>query len=164
MRSLKTAIFAALTLILFHAPALADSDFVPELRPNPEYLPGEVVGIQMRALASNDSPFENAGIELTFRFASPSNKSQTGPLSRFTGLFDNPAYQPMLGHTRLEVGEAEIRGDRARVPVMIETADGNQMVYLFMLSRQTDGEYTDCWMTDGVTPVRMTPGENPIVM
>jgi len=142
----------------------AAADFVPEIRPDPEYLPEEVVGIQMRALASNDQPFENAGIELTFRFASPGNKVQTGPLSKFSGLFNSPAYQPMINHARLEVGESEVRGSKARVPVMVESSDGRQVVYLFMLSRQTDGEFADCWMTDGVTPIRITEGDGPVLM
>lgn len=163
IRKLATLLLVA-TLGFVTTSHAASSDFVPELQPDPEYLPAEVVGIQMRALASNNQPFENAGIELTFRFASPTNKAQTGPLSRFTGLFSNTAYQPMLEHSRLEIGEAEIRNDQARVPVMVETIGGAQVVYLFQLSRQTEGEYRDCWMTDSVAPIRMTPGNTTTTM
>ncbi len=163
---LKTMLVAVVTVIMWLASpntSLAD-DFLPEIKPTPEYLPDEVVGIQMRALGDNDKPFDNAGIELTFRFASPSNKASTGPLARFAGLFSNPAYAPMLNHTLLEIGEAEIRDDRARVPVMIEAQDGSRIVYLFMLSRQVEAPYEDCWMTDSVTPIKLNTAEQPTVM
>lgn len=161
-KSLRLASLALLLLIAMHG-AIADQ-FLPEIQPNPEYLPDEVVGIQMRALGKNDQPFDDAGIELTFRFASPSNKASTGPLSRFTNLFSNPAYKPMLNHTLLEVGQAEIRENQARVPVMIETPDGSRMVYLFMLSLQSQEPYMDCWMTDSVNAVKIAPKDEPTLM
>ncbi|MGB5708723.1 MAG: DUF4864 domain-containing protein [Arenicellales bacterium] len=161
-KSLRLASLASLLLIAMHG-AIADQ-FLPEIQPNPEYLPDEVVGIQMRALGKNDQPFDDAGIELTFRFASPSNKTSTGPLSRFTNLFSNPAYKPMLNHTLLEVGQAEIRENQARVPVMIETPDGSRMVYLFMLSLQAQEPYMDCWMTDSVNAVKIAPKDEPTLM
>ena len=158
------SLLATAILALGPMKPLSADEFLPEIQPTPEYLPDEVVGIQMRALANNDRPFEDAGIELTFRFASPSNKANTGPLPRFTNLFSNPAYQPMLNHTMLEIGEAEIRQDRAKVPVMIEAKNGTKMVYLFMLSRQTESPYEDCWMTDSVTPIKIKSTDTPTVM
>ena len=163
---LKTVSIMVASAILWLTPlkATAADEFLPEIQPTPEYLPDEVVGIQMRALANNDRPFDNAGIELTFRFASPSNKASTGPLSRFSNQFSNPAFQPMIDHALLEIGEAEIRQDRARVPVMIEANNGSRMVYLFMLSRQSEAPYQDCWMTDSVVPVKISSTEQPTVM
>ncbi|MGI9316057.1 MAG: DUF4864 domain-containing protein [bacterium] len=163
---LKIISIAITTTLLWLVPLkilLAD-EFLPEIQPTPEYLPAEVVGIQMRALANNNQPFDNAGIQLTFRFASPSNKVSTGPLSRFSNLFNNPAYQPMIDHSLLKIGDAEIRQDRAKVPVMIEARNGSRMVYLFMLSRQTDAPYQDCWMTDSVTPVKIKEPDQTTVM
>ena len=49
-------------------------------RPSAEHAPQEVVRIQMEALRYNDE--KNRGIEIAFRFASPSNKADTGPLPR----------------------------------------------------------------------------------
>lgn len=162
----KAVGFLLLFALLAWSPlkAVSDDAFLPEIQPTPEYLPDEVVGIQMRALANNDRPFDDAGIELTFRFASPSNKANTGPLARFTDLFSNPAYQPMINHTMLEIGEPEIRQDRAKVPVLIESKEGTKIVYLFMLSRQTESPYEDCWMTDSVTPIKIKSTDTPTVM
>jgi hypothetical protein len=126
--------------------------------PNSTYGPAEVVTLQMQALGSNDDPFKNAGIEITFRFASPTNKRMTGPLDRFALLFDSPAYAPMLNHQMLEVGPEDIRGGRAVVPVFIETEDSTRLSYLFVLSRQAaeSTECGGCWMTDSVYPLIAT--------
>ena len=37
-----------------------------------------------------------------YAFASPLNKTATGPLSNFARLFDSPAYKPLLGHHKAE--------------------------------------------------------------
>ena len=63
-------------------------------RPHPDLSPVEVVGIQIDALIKNDDPHEDAGVETAFRFASPGNKVNTGPLSRFIQLAHSPAYSP----------------------------------------------------------------------
>jgi len=139
------------------------SDLFPEIAPAPEYEPDEVVGIQMRALGTNNQPYENAGIELTFRFASPQNREFTGPLSRFQMLFDNIAYQPMVGHAELTIGEAEIQGETARVPVLIADQDGNKAGYLFYLSKQSKAPYENCWMTDRVIRVTLPEGNNTVL-
>ena len=126
--------------------------------PNADFGPADVVTLQMQALGSNDIPVENAGIEITFRFASPANKRVTGPLDKFATLFDSLAYAPMLNHRTLEVGPEDIRGYRAVVPVFIEAEDGSRLSYLFVLSRQAadNPECSGCWMTDSVYPLIAT--------
>ena len=41
----------------------------------------EVVRIQIEALQHNANPYTDAGIPLTFSFASPSNRRNTGPVT-----------------------------------------------------------------------------------
>ena len=65
--------------------------------PEPELKPNDVVKLQLLAMQQNDD--SDFGIEVTFRFASPSNKIQTGPLKRFNSLVRNPSYLPLLNHT-----------------------------------------------------------------
>ena len=151
-----------LSLLLMSAPATAQSLF-PEVQPNPAYTPDEVVGIQMRALANNSSPFEGAGVELTFRFASPDNKAVTGPLEKFRTLFDNPAYGPMIDHATLEIGEGVIGDYQAMVPVIITTTDGTRAGYMFSLSRQGEGQYENCWMTDRVVRIRLPAASGEVL-
>ncbi len=131
-----------------------DVDFqVSDLRlltPNPEYTPQEVVRIQLAALARNNDPHKDAGIEITFRFASPANRMMTGPLGRFIQLLYNPLYSPMLEHRAVNFGELVREKDSARLSVILTAADGQLVGYLFVLSKQKNGQYDQCWMTDSV--------------
>ncbi len=144
------------------APASANELF-PEIVPDPAYTPEEVVGIQMRALGQNDKPFENAGIELTFRFASPNNQRNTGPLARFEVLFENLAYKPMLSYASMEIGESMIVNGSAMVPVLLDDMHGKKVGYMFTLSQQIDPPYENCWMTDRVVRVQLPNNSSSIL-
>ena len=121
-----------------------------ELRPRPAYPPEEVVRIQIEALGDNDRPHSDAGIEITFRFASPANKKATGPLPRFIEMVHNPAYRPMLNHRGARYGKLKREGNQASQTVILKTREGSRVGYLFQLSRQTEAPFKDCWMTDSV--------------
>ena len=120
------------------------------LIPHPDRAPGEVVRIQLDALAKNDNPYRDAGIETTFRFASPANKQATGPLRRFIRMLYNPLYSPMLDNQAATYGDLIIEGDRARQSVILTTADDQRVGYMFFLSKQKGGPFDQCWMTDSV--------------
>lgn len=121
--------------------------------PSPDLSPSEVVRVQVQALGANDTPEEGAGIRAAFNFASPSNREATGPLPRFQTLFDNPAYRPMLNHQFAEYSDVQRKGDMARVGVILVTADGERVGYLFQLTLQSRPPYENCWMTDAVVPI-----------
>ena len=101
----------------------------------------------------HDTPYNNAGVELAFRFASPSNKETTGSLRRFRRIVYNAFYRPLLNHQIAHYGELQIEGDKALQLVVLTTSEGDRVSYIFVLSRQTDGHYEDCWMTDTVLPL-----------
>ena len=121
------------------------------LAPNPELSPEDVVSIQLDALRHNDYPSRDAGIATTFRFASPANRVATGPLDRFAQLVKTSAYSAMLNHRRVERGPMHVEGDEARQRVVVYSATGARVAYMFHLSLQHGGTYDGCWMTDGVT-------------
>ena len=121
-----------------------------KLRPRPAYPPEKVVRIQIEALGDNDRPHPDAGIEITFRFASPANRKVTGPLPRFIEMVHNPAYRPMLNHGGARYGKLKREEDHASQTVILKTGDGSRVGYLFQLSRQSEAPYKDCWMTDSV--------------
>lgn len=123
------------------------------LIPDPKYSPADVVNFQMSALKNNDTPYKNAGIELSFRFASPENKKSTGPIERFRLLFDNEDYAPMVNHSSLEIGPINYSQDSASVPLFILSKEGKKVLYLFRLDKQTKNPYKNCWMTSGVIRV-----------
>jgi hypothetical protein len=123
------------------------------LAPAPGLSPEDVVAIQLDALRHNDTPSRDAGIATTFRFASPANRVATGPLDHFADLVKTSAYRAMINHRRVERGPMHIDGDDARQRVVVYSATGARVAYMFFLSRQHGGPYDGCWMTDGVTRI-----------
>ena len=132
-------------------PAAAADEAAPDLQPDPDLSPDDVVRIQVEALQNNDAA--DPGIEITFRFAPPANKQATGPLFRFAQLVKNPVYSPMLNHKLAEYGPMQRDGDTATQRVTIVEQDGSATVYLFSLSRQSEPPCLGCWLTDRVTVV-----------
>lgn len=126
----------------------AVTDSLPE--PSPDLSPQDVVRIQVEALGSNDTPYEGAGIEAAFNFASPANKRATGPLDQFRKLFETSTYGPMIDHEAATYSPPEIEGPVAQVGVILTTNEGTRVGYLFLLSKQVEAPYEECWMTDAV--------------
>ena len=118
--------------------------------PGPEYGPADVVRLQVQALANNDTPYRNAGIEVAFRFASPANNRATGPLRRFIRMLYTPAYRPFLNHKVAHFGQVAIQDSEATQTVILTAANGRRVGYVFRLSRQRGAPCEACWMTDGV--------------
>jgi hypothetical protein len=122
------------------------------LVPIPKLGPQEVVDIQLKAMKTNDQPYENHGIEVAFRFASPSNKEITGPLSKFVRLVQNDVYQSLLNFKQYGLDDVDIKGNKAIQKVTLIDAEDQPVVYYFKLSLQQAEPFADCWMTDGVVP------------
>ena len=154
--------FAVLALLLSAPLPAAIPDSTPAMeRPKPslQQQPEDVVRIVIEALADNDSPYADAGIETTFTFASPANKVNTGPLERFKKMVRNPTYGIMIDHVAHEFSEVVLTGDKAYQMVRIRGANGVEIIFAFRLSRQQEGEFSGMWMTDAVWPVgRPQPG------
>jgi len=151
-------VFVAATLAL----AAQKTSALEATEPSPKLKPEEVVAIQVEALKRNSELLNDGGIAITFNFASPANRRMTGPLSRFTEMLKNPLYAIMLDFERYETGKIEIDGDIARQRVTLINAKGDRGMFLFVLSKQKDAPYQDCWMTDMVQ--RVNPDhEKPLV-
>lgn len=121
--------------------------------PNPKLKPDEVIGLQLEALQKNDVPAPDSGIRTAFRFASPENRAATGPIERFIQLVKNPLYRPLLNHKSVKRAPIVVEDEVAQQRVTVISADSEQVIYKFTLSKQNGGEYKDCWMTDGVERV-----------
>lgn len=134
-------------VLIWPLSALAQS--VPPLNPSPDLSPGEVVRIQLEALRHNDKPEPDAGIAVVFRFTSPGNRAQSGPLPRFSEMIRN-GYPEMLNHREVHLPPPLIQDDEAIQPVEVVAKNGAAHRYLFILSRQTEPPYAGCWMTDSV--------------
>lgn len=117
------------------------------LEPSPALSPVDVVTFQLKSLQENTG---GDGIAATFRFASPANKKMTGPLQRFSQLFDIPQYRPMINHQGASIELESANETAAEVVAEIVDENGSIHQYRFRLSLQSDGEFTNCWMTDAV--------------
>lgn len=124
-----------------------------ELTPRPDLSPEQVVQFQVTAFQRNDDPETDAGIERAFRFASPSNKTSTGPIEKFAHIVRSPAYSPLLNNASSSIVGSDVEGDKAKVVIKVFAATGRQVTYVFILSKQSKGEFNNCWMTDGVMPL-----------
>ena len=118
--------------------------------PDPAYGPERVVEIQLDALATNDSPTENAGIKTAYNFASPANRRSTGPLDRFVRMVESPRYAPMIDHVEATAGPMERDGTQATQTVTLTGPDDRTVTYDFGLSKQPSGSLAGCWLTDSV--------------
>ncbi len=128
--------------------------------PSPELEPSEVVRVQVDALRSNTSL--NRGIELTYRFASPENKRYTGPLARFIDMVRSAPYDRLLNHLSAQYGPVAVSANEARQMVIIVDAAGEEVGYIWVLSRQSEGAFKDCWMTDAVIPAERSVQREPV--
>ena len=145
---------ATLIVFLFILPLQVWASYdIKNAYPAPELKPNDVVRLQLLAMQQNDD--SDFGIEVTFRFASPSNKIQTGPLKRFISLVRNPSYLPLLNHTNATFLELTVEEDFAVQDVIITTSKGKRIGYRFRLSIQKGPLYPGCWMTDSVVPFKV---------
>ncbi len=140
----------AALLVIFAAPLGASH--LPQTEPDPSLAPQDVVSIQIEALGNNDAPYKDRGLEVTFNFASPSNKRMTGPLARFKVMVRGPTYGPMIDHRGANFEKLVVEGDSAQIDVILLSREGVYLGYRFFLSRQHGNAYEGSWMTDAVVP------------
>jgi hypothetical protein len=144
-----------LTSIAFPADAPATRPLPTQ--PDPALSPQQVMRIVLAALKDNNA--HDDGIRTTFKFASPENQKVTGPVERFIPMVKSPVYRAMINHKSARVGKVVQKDDRAAAYVLIVGADGHATYFVWQLSKQKQGVFKDCWMTDGVAPVE-PPGDD----
>jgi hypothetical protein len=133
------------------APAPGDTFPAAATGPSPDLVPADVVRIQVDSLRTNDAA--DRGIARVFAFASPGNRSQTGPLERFVAMVHRPPYAAMLGHREARFGPIAMTATEARQTVTLVSRGGETVTCLWILSRQTHEACNGCWMTDAVIPL-----------
>ena len=95
---------------------------------------------------------KTTGISTVFCFASPSNKSSTGPIDRFTAMITK-GYSEMLNHAYHYVEAMKIEDNTAMQAVWLVTTNGREHGYLFTVGKQSGGEFDNMWMTEAVMPI-----------
>ena len=117
--------------------------------PRPRLTAEGVVRTQMQALQNND--IHDHGIAITYRFASPANKQQTGPFERFAQMLKKSPYDAMLNARNIHYGHIHVMQDQALQEVTVTSATGLETTFVFHLKRQKSAPYTKCWMTEAVS-------------
>ena len=143
-------LWAAIAALLLSSPAvLAINPVADDARPAPSFAVQDVVKIQLEALRHNDA--QDRGIVVAFRFASPSNQLNTGPLPRFARMLKDGPYALMLHFTHASYDPPQIVDREAVHRVTVVASGSAALTFVFYLSRQSaPGPLHNCWMTDFV--------------
>ena len=149
MRNHFFAVTAA--MMTLNIPMAAAQLPVAAQQPNPALSPRQVVQAQLDALQAVDRPTKDAGFETVFRFTSPENRAQTGPLPRFSAMIRN-GFGELINFRSARLLPPLQQDDRVLQPVEITSLAGRTVRYVFILRRQLQSPYQGCWMTDGVIP------------
>ena len=141
--------FAFITILICLVFSTSNAEL---LKPEPSIKPSEVISIQLTALQSNSTPFENAGIAQTWEFAHPNNREYTGPLKNFTKMMYSSSYQIMLDHQSHNITLVAEQEDMAFFFIELTDRIGNEYGFQWTLQKVlTDGQFYNCWMTIGVS-------------
>lgn len=118
-------------------------------QPSAAYGPGTAVEIQLEALQRAAPGDELERLSVLFRFASPRNRRQTGPLPRFVQMVQR-RFGALLEFEDVVYWPLEVRRDRAWQRVTLWLPDARRQDYVFELARQNSGECAGCWLTERV--------------
>ena len=115
----------------------------------PKMNAAEIISLQMNALKKNNR-YDN-GIKVAYQYASPDNKSATGPYSRFNQMVKNDIYKHLLRFKRWSFVKNSIQKTKdekySRLVKVKSSYDNNEYIYRFQLSRQIPSLF---WRTDSV--------------
>ena len=122
------------------------------LKPNTSLKPMDVLTIQLNSLKNNNVPYKDAGIEQTWKFAHPNNKSVTGPLEKFKKMIYSENYQLLIGHENYEIIVLNESKNTFVYKVYILSKDKKKYYYIWKIEKVVeDGNLKNCWMTTKVS-------------
>lgn len=147
----RNLISVAGLLALLNATLACAAEPLTASGPSPALSAKQVVQVQLAALKAVDEPSKDAGFATVFRFASPENKEQTGPLPRFSKMIRD-GFGEMLNHKSARLLTPMQQEDQLLQPVELVSLAGRTYRYLFLLRRVDTPGCKGCWMTDGVIP------------
>ena len=147
----KTLVLTAGLLSMMNATLVFAATPSASASPSPLLSPKQVVQLQLDALKAVDQPFKDAGFATVFRFASPENQGQTGPLPRFSKMI-REGFGEMINHKSSRLLTPIQQQGQLLQPVELVSLAGRTYRYVFLLRRIDSESCSGCWMTDGVIP------------
>ena len=122
------------------------------IKPNSNLKPFDVLSIQLNSLKDNNNPYKDAGIEQTWEFAHPINKTFTGPLERFKKMIYSNSYKILIKHENHKTIVLKESPNKLVYKVYVLSKDKKKYYYIWQIEKvEKEGEFKDCWMTTGVS-------------
>ena len=122
------------------------------IKPNSSLKPFDVLSIQLNSLKDNNNPYKDAGIEQTWEFAHPINKTFTGPLERFKKMIYSDSYKILIKHENHKTIVLKESPNKLVYKVYVLSKDKKKYYYIWQIEKvEKEGEFKDCWMTTGVS-------------
>ena len=122
------------------------------VRPSSNLKPFDVLMIQLNSLKNNNTPYKDAGIEQTWKFAHPINKAVTGPLKKFKKMIYSDSYKILISH---ENNKTIILKESPKIfvyKVYILSKDKKKYYYIWQIEKvEREGKLKNCWMTTVVS-------------
>jgi hypothetical protein len=118
--------------------------------PSTELTPDAVVRLQAAGLSEHRP--DAVGVLQCYAFASPANRAVTGPLDRFGKMVRQGAFECMARPQAMLIGRPQITDRIARVLVTMIDDQHRLHAFTFVLARQREAPFKDCWMTEAVLP------------
>ena len=141
--------FSKLVVIYLFFTNISYADLI---KPNANLKPFEVLMIQLNSLKNNNNPYKDAGIEQTWKFAHPINKTSTGPLERFKQMIYSDSYKILINHENNETITLKETNNKFVYKVYVLSKDKKKYYYVWQIEKvDRDGKLKDCWMTIGVS-------------
>ena len=126
--------------------------FADLIKPNSKLEPFDVLMIQLNSLKKNNIPYQDAGIEQTWEFAHPINKSATGPLNRFKKMIYSESYKILIKHENNKTIVLNKTSTKLVYKVYILSENKKKYYYIWQIEKVIqEGKFKNCWMTSGVS-------------
>ena len=109
-------------------------------------------GKLIKLAKNNNIPYIDAGIEQTWEFAHPKNKTFTGPLKKFKQMIYSDNYKILISHVSTKAEKIEETSNRLVFKVYVLSKDKKKYYYIWQIEKvKIEGKFKDCWMTTGVS-------------
>ena len=122
------------------------------IKPNSNLKPFDVLMIQLNSLKNNNNPYKDAGIEQTWEFAHPTNKTSTGPLEKFKQMIYSDNYKILISHENNKETILKESAKKFVYKVYVLSKDKKKYYYIWQIEKvMQEGILKDCWMTTVVS-------------